>query len=388
MKRHRIIFIASAFLGAYSGMLVNFVLSWASSRYGPAVLGATLLAGTLPRLLLTLASGIVADKVDPRVSLALSAAFRAAVLVIVALGANLLNGPVFFIAGNFMLHLIGSLFASSAYIIAPSIFPKDELVRINAQTSLAGHAAGLLGPLSAGVLFVHIGLFPLLGLAAIFLLASGLILLLLPHINRTASSQTFDLQFIFAGFNYLLARKPIFAIAIFFAITNIFAASLQIALPYFAEETGGAITYSYLLTAANFGLAASALFLSFYRIKPSEMAIYATSALEGIALVGLGSTQRLKNAFLFLATNDMMAGINNNLFISYLQKEVDPSILGRVFSATTSLAQLLTPLGFIIAPAFLQELNPRIFLTLLGGGTLLISVFFYVLTKKLDIGTL
>lgn len=376
MNHKRVTLIASAFVASLSGMFVSFVLAWASSRYGPAALGSTLLAGVIPGLLITLVSGVVADKMEPRVSLAISAALRALVLVSMALGLALFDTPLIFVLGNFFLHLIGNIFADSAYIIAPALFSEDELIGINAQTELAGHAAALLGPVTAGILFVDVGMASTLVLSAILLFLSGLVMLVLPPIERPASGQTVDTQFVLAGFTRLLTERNILVVVVFFAIVNTFTASLQVALPYIAGSFGNVISYSYLLTAANIGSAIAAAMLSILKIRPTAGAIYTVGSIEGLALVGLGSARRLNLASLFLATNDAMAGISGNLFVSYLQRKIDSEFLGRVFSAMNALVMLLTPLGYLVAPILMDEMNVGTFVISLGIGTLLTSAIF------------
>jgi|GEM_PF-6278467 len=381
MNIRRVILITSAFIAAYSAMFVRFVLAWASSRYGAEALGLTLLSGMLPGLLITFLSGVVADKWEPRTSLAASAAIRAAVLVGMALFLPFYDTPLVFIVGNFILHLVGNIFADSAYVIAPALFKEDELVGINAQTQLAGHVAALLGPLSAGLLFQGAGATITLIIASVLLFASGAILLLLPRIQRPASDDRINLKFVLAGFSHLLRDRAVMTIIVFFATTNVFAAALQVVLPFIAAGLGGSIAYSYLLTAANFGMIVAATVLSVLRLRPAAETIYLTSAFEGLALIALGLVRSMRPAAAAIAVNDAMAGINGNLFVSYLQKSVKSEVLGRAFSASNMMSLVLTPLGFLLAPVVLGKMEAGGFAVAIGAGTLLVSAVFYGLSR-------
>ena len=373
--RNRAILIVSAFFGALSGALSMFILTWASSKYGAAAIGSTLLAGMIPSILLTLFSGTLADRLEPRRALAFSAVAKVLVLLIVAGVLVFYSSPIVFIIANLVLNLIGSLFGGSYSVIPPALFKEADLLKFNANINLTGGIAHLIGPvLAAGIL--AIGNTPLVFVSeAVLLTISGSLLLLLPRIPRPGSEDKLNLNFVLAGFKYVVQAPKVFKLIVFFAITNIFMAAYQVAVPIFSKNIGGATAYAALSTAMNLGVLISNILLSSVSVRATEAIIYTTSAFEGLSLLGLSTTKRLNTPFLaFGGLNDAMAYINGTLFTTWLQKTVPSDLLGRVFAAMSSSAMLLTPLGFVLAPLIIRNLGASGLIALLGFATLIISL--------------
>ncbi len=374
-------------MGALSGALSMFILTWASSEYGAVAIGSTLLAGMLPSILLTLFSGTLADRIEPRRALAFSSITRALVLLMIAGVLVFYPGPFVFIIGNLVLNLIGSLFAGSYSVIPPALFKDADLLRLNANINLTGDIAHLIGPLLAAAILT-IGKAPLVFVfEALLLTTSGSLLLLLPHIPRPGLKDKLNSKFVLAGFNYIIKAPKVFRLIVFFAVTNIFTAAYQVAIPIFSNNIGGATAYAALSTAMNLGILISNLLLSSISIRATEAIIYTTSAIEGLSLFGLAMTNRLNTPLLaYAGLNDAMANTNGTLFTTWLQRSVPSDLLGRVFAAMSSTAMLLTPLGFIFAPLIIGQLGAVRLIYLLGfttfGISLLAVLLLFVIGKQ------
>ena len=373
--------MAISFLGALSGSVVGFTVTWASSRYSAAALGGTLLAGMVPGLVLDLIGGVLADRVDARKLLVQSSLLSGVAVLLAATWLAWSPGAVVFVALNFSLSTLGALFGSSAYVLLPALFAEEELLRTNASLSLASDVAYLAGPLLGAGLFAAVGAAGALAAAAVLSLVAGSLLLALPPVPRSGAKRPLNLAFVGAGFAYLARSPTVMLIVSFLALTNLFAAAFQVATPLYAATLGGARAYAILSSAMNLGLAASNLALSTVALRPGERLFFAAGLFQGLALLGLGQSRRLPAAALFGALNDAMANTSGTVFISYLQAKLPESLLGRTFAAVNALAMGLTPLGFAAAPWFVERLGAAAVITALGAGTAAVAAVFCSLRK-------
>ena len=378
MTRNRVLLWFVYGLGGLSGALVNFTLAWASSRYGAAALGGTLLAGMLPSLLLNLVGGSLADRVEPRRALLAGAFANALVLLAMAAALAFWAGPAVFVAGNLALSILGSLFGSAGYVLVSALFPPEELARINAQLSLADDAAHFAGPLMGAALFSVLGPAGALLFAAALAVVYGGLLLGLPSRPRSGAEEALDLRFVWAGFAYLIRTPKIVFIVLFFAATNLFAAAFQVAAPLYAASLGGAGAYALLLSAMNLGMTVSNLALATVVLRSSEKLIFAAGFVQGLALVGLGRSRSLPLAAAFGALNDAMANVGGTIFIAYLQAKLPEALLGRAFAAVNTLAMLLTPLGFAAAPRLIERLGADMTIVALGATTVTVTALIWL----------
>ena len=364
----KIVLVTSSFLEGLSGAVVQFVFAWASSQYGAVALGGTLIAGMIPSLLLTFVGGIVADRSGARRVLFAGSVLGAVVLLASALWYEVAPAAVVFMVSNFVLSAAGAIFGAAAYVIPAALFPEDELVRLNANISLADDAAYLVGPLLGAAIFLATGVVGSLLLAAVISMTAGALLLALPPVPRPQATEALSLKFVAAGFTYISKTITIVPLVVFLAATNVFAAAFQVTSPFFADALGGAQAYALLLTAMNLGMTASNLVLSAVPLRLSEKLIFVSGFVEGLALVALARSRSLPPAAAFGAINDAMANVSSTVFISYLQAKAPEEILGRVFSAVNTLAMVLTPLGFALAPALIARFGAADTIFTLGLG--------------------
>ena len=381
MNNKKLIFFVSVALASLSASINQFTFAWAASRFGVEALGASLLAGMLPQLLLMSFSGVVADRLEPILLLSTSAILRATVLVIMILAISLQPSALIFIVASFVLSSIASLFGGSAIILIASIFSKDELVKANARVSLVGDIAFVVGPIFAAWIYTVAGVELALFIDATLLAGSGLLLLLLARVKRPGAKEKLNLKFIVAGFSYLKKSPKVLRIVVFFAITNIFMASLQVAMPLYAEKIAGVGSFALLSSAMNIAAMISNIVLATISLKSTEVVIYSTSSLEGLALFGLASVRNLPTAMVFAGLNDAMASINGTLFVSWLQNTIAKEVLGRVYAAINTVAMVFTPFAFIVTPMLISYLGVGSFLYLLAILTFSISLLYLLIFR-------
>ncbi|MEV6786191.1 MFS transporter, partial [Streptomyces sp. NPDC051098] len=155
-------------LGAYAASLVGdsvyfLALGWAAAQIaGPAQVGMVMAAGAVPRALLMLGGGVIADRFGPRRVVIASDAVRCAVILAVA-GALALATPGLWllIAAALVFGAVDALFMPAVGALPPRITDAGRLVgvqglravvqRVGTSTGppLAGFAMGTGGPAAA-----------------------------------------------------------------------------------------------------------------------------------------------------------------------------------------------------------------------------------------------
>lgn len=177
----------AAYTCSVSGDSAYFVtLSWAASRsLGPAAAGVVLAVGAVPRALLMLGGGVVADRFGPRRVLIGSDLVRCVLVVGAALAVvgRVHFGVLAALAIGF--GVVDALFMPAVGALPPVLVAADQLARVQGMRVLAVRAANLAGPVLAGCV-LGVGGASVSFLAAGALFAASLLGLVTLRIPRAA----------------------------------------------------------------------------------------------------------------------------------------------------------------------------------------------------------
>ncbi len=149
---------------------------------GPGEIGALATAQTLPFLLLSIPTGLLADRVSKRLLMGLAEALRAIALLglIVAGALGQLSIPLLAVLG--FLGAAGTVgFSVAAPALVPALVPREALAAANGRLELARSAAYAAGPALAGALVAWAGATPAFVLAALLSVSALVLLLGLPE---------------------------------------------------------------------------------------------------------------------------------------------------------------------------------------------------------------
>ncbi len=149
---------------------------------GPGEIGLLATAQTLPFLLLSIPTGLLADRVSKRVLMCVGEALRALAFLglLLAAAGDLLSIPVLAALG--FLGATGTVaFSVAAPALVPSVVPRHALAAANGRLELARSVAFAAGPALAGALVAWAGATPAFVLAAVLSAAALALLLALPE---------------------------------------------------------------------------------------------------------------------------------------------------------------------------------------------------------------
>ncbi|WP_329277756.1 MFS transporter [Streptomyces sp. NBC_00691] len=352
-------------LGAYTASTLgdsvyHLALSWAAVRGGtPAEAGLVMATSAVPRALLMLGGGVVADRFGPRRVVMASDTVRCLIVLGVAALVLVTAPTLWTLAGVALVFgIVDALFLPAVGALPPRIAPHDQLARVQGMRGLASRSGAVVGaPL--GGLAVALG-----GPGAAFAVAGALFALSLPLLlalrirpltgeaqkrrHGTASGDLVD------GLRYLRGHRVLGPLMIVIALSDLgFVGPLNVGLVLLADQRGwGASGIGWVLAAFGVGAGGASLLLSVKGRVPRAGAVLGWTMTVGALSIGaLAFVPRLPAAVGVALSIGLFAGLSGALAGALVQTECDPAYLGRV-SAVSSLMSLgLAPLSFPLTGA-------------------------------------
>ncbi|MFF4711750.1 MFS transporter [Streptomyces eurythermus] len=354
-------------LGAYTSSMLGdnvfyLALSWAAVQAGtPAQAGLVTAASALPRAVLMLGGGVIADRLGPRRVVIGSDAVRCAAVLAVAALLHLTS------PGLWPLALLACVFGTVDAVFMPAvgalparITGKDQLARVQGLRGLALRGASVVGaPL--GGLGVALG-----GAPAAFALAGALIALSIPLLlsvrvreelppdpaggERGVTARA-DLK---AGLRHVRRHPVLGPLMIAIALGDLgFVAPLNVGLTLLADHRGwGAAGMGWILAGFGTGAGAASLLLAARGRLPRAGLVTGCACAAGSVAVGaLGFVPGLAAAVGTALLVGLLTGLSGALCGALLQTQSDPAFLGRVTAVAGLVSLGLTPLSLPLAAA-------------------------------------
>lgn len=365
-------------LAAYTSSMVGdsvyyIALSWAAVQAGtPAQAGVVMSVSALPRAVLMLGGGVIADRLGPRRVAIGSDAVRCVAVLAVA-GLLFLTSP-----GLWPLALLALVFGTVDAVFMPAVgaLParvtgRGQLARVQGMRSLAIRFASVVGaPL--GGLGVAVG-----GAAAAFALAGLLIAVSVPLLvsvrvrdlpaddappdGRTTAmgvpprerSRAWGSDLV-AGLRYIRGHRVLAPLMVAIALGDLgFVGPLNVGLTLLADERDwGAAGMGWVLAGFGTGAGAAALLLTVrgrlsHAGRTAAYAILAGSVAIGALAYAPGVAVAVGTALLI----GLLAGLSGTLCGALLQTQADPAYLGRVTAVAGLVSLGFAPLSMPLSAA-------------------------------------
>ncbi|MGH2501136.1 MAG: MFS transporter, partial [Ktedonobacterales bacterium] len=194
------------------------------------LMGAVLSASYIPTLLLLLFGGAIADHYSRRGIALLSDGLRALVTATFAalVTLHLISVPEVFIFSAFY-GLVGAFFNPALAALYPSLVAPEQYDAATSLRQITTQAAGLAGPALGGLLIAQWSIGAALTFDAASFVVSFIALALLRQRRAQASAEAPPTEQaergsrwgeMFAGLRFLLREPAIFALILFFSLTN------------------------------------------------------------------------------------------------------------------------------------------------------------------------
>ncbi|MFE1288088.1 MFS transporter [Streptomyces sp. NPDC058751] len=353
-------------LGAYTSSMIGdnvyyIALSWAAVQAGsPSQAGLVMSVSAVPRALLMLGGGVLADRFGPRRVVIGSDAVRCATVLAVA-ALLFATSP-----GLWLLGLVAVLFGVVDAVFMPAVgaLParvtgRDQLARVQGMRGLAIRSASVLGaPL--GGLAVALG-----GAATAFALAGLLIAVSVPllisvrvreltpgdeadPVRHTAWHDLRD------GLRYIRGHRVLAPLVAVIAVGDLgFVGPLNVGLTLLADRRGwGASGMGWVIAAFGTGAGAAALLLTLRGRLPRAGIVAAVAIMGGSVAIGsLAFVPGVAGAVGVALLVGLLAGLSGALCGALVQTQSDPAYLGRVSAVTGIVSLGLAPLSMPLTAA-------------------------------------
>ncbi|MFD8273471.1 MFS transporter [Streptomyces flaveolus] len=353
----------AAYTASMLGDTVFFLaLSWAAVQNGtPAQAGLVTAVSAVPRALLMLGGGVIADRLGPRRVVIGSDAVRCVTVLAVA-AVLFATDP-----GLWLLALLAVVFGTVDAVFMPAvgalparITAKDQLARVQGMRGLAVRFAAVVGaPL--GGLGVAAG-----GSAAAFALAGALIAVSVPLLvsvrmrdlpqddTPAADRDTTAWRDLRAGLSHIRHHRVLGPLMVVIALGDLgFVGPLNVGLTLLADERGwGASGMGWVLAGFGTGAGTAALLLTVRGRVPHAGLVAAGAIIPGAgAIAALAYVPGLPAAVGVAVLVGLLTGLSGAVCGALLQTQAAAAYLGRVTAAAGIVSLGIAPLGMPLSAA-------------------------------------
>ncbi|WUH94034.1 MFS transporter [Streptomyces sp. NBC_00433] len=347
----------TAYTASLLGDSVYFVaLGFAAAKVAaPAQVGLVMAAGAVPRAVLMLGGGVIADRFGPRLVVIGSDAVRCA-LIITAAAALALASPGLWllVAVALAFGVVDALFMPAVGALPPRITTPDQLVRLQGLRALTIRLGTVVGPPMGGLAMGLGGASAAFAVAGL-LFATSVPLLLGTRISPLPASASAPAvrppagRELRDGLRYIRHHRLVGPLVLSGALCELgLVGPLNVGMVLLAQERGwGAAGYGWIIAAFGGGAAASALLLAVRGRVRRAGAVQTATVFAGAAavgLIGVAPVLAVAAAVAFLA--GLLCGICGGLAAALIQTATDAAYLGRVTSVMSLTSFGLAPLAY------------------------------------------
>jgi len=349
-------------------------------------LGTVLIAISVPRALLLMPMGVIADRRSPRTLMLVSHLARAGIVAVIAILVASGNASIPALAAlGVLFGAADAVYMPSQQAFVPRAVGEDRLPSANALLQGTYQLTSIVGPPVAGVVVAAAGTGIAFGVdAASFVLAAGFVALMSGAAARalaapsTPSAATHDepqepfLAALTGGLRYVARDR---GIAVMLAVSLVLNFALNgpaaVGMPWLAELRfhAGAMGLGLLAAGWAVGGLAGTVLAGTARLERQGRVLLLAIAVSGLAMAGVGLAGSLAIAILLFAVGGFCIGYVNVVAISWLQARVEVAMLGRVMSVAMLVGFGISPLSMAIAGALIDTNATVLFI---GAGLLVV----------------
>lgn len=346
-------------LGGFTASAVGdnvyyIALSWTAVQSGTAAqAGLVTAVSAVPRALLMLGGGVVADRYGPRRVVVGSTAVRSA-LVLSAAVLLLVTSPGLWALGAVaaVFGVVDAVFIPAAGALPARITGRSQLTRVQGMRGLATRLANVLGGPLGGLGVALGGTAGAFGLAALLIGVSLPVLLavrvgeLPPDERKARGAVSAELR---DGLRHIRRDRVLRPLIVVIALGDLgFVGPMNIGLTLLSEERGwGSAGMGWVLAGFGAGAGSAALLLTWRgRVPRAGYVMAVTNAASAVAIAGLAQAPSVLAAAGVALCVGMLAGLAGALGTALVQAAAGPAYVGRVTSAATLVSYGVAPLTF------------------------------------------
>jgi DHA3 family macrolide efflux protein-like MFS transporter len=345
-------------LSILSTSMVNFaIILWLSIEHNSAeVLAYAAIAGMLPQSILGLVAGAYVDKWNRKLTMILSDGFIAFCTLLIALLFYIGATEVGLIYLLLAFRSVGAAFHMPAMQASiPLLAPESELLRISGVNqmiqSLSIIAGPALGALAISVMDIEKVL--LFDVAGAVLAIISLLLVHIPNPKKQENEpQESLLQQISNGIQTVLKNKGLMYLFVASMVMMFCIMPVAVIFPLFTLRhfNGGAFEMSVIEVIWGVGMLLGGVALGMLKISYNKAIMTNTMCfVVGLTflLSGILNPTQFWIFVVLTAIGGLSAAVYNACFTTIIQEQVEPALLGRVFSLAMSISILPSLIGLL-----------------------------------------
>ncbi|HEX4681825.1 MAG TPA: MFS transporter [Gemmatimonadaceae bacterium] len=342
-------------------------------------MGLVSMCAGVPRAVLMLMGGAVADRMSPRRLMMITATARAILVGAIgclAWGGHLSMASLYVLAIGFG---IADAFAMpAAPTMMRSLVEPPQLPAANSVWQSTALLASVAAPSPAGIILKSLGAawaFLIDAFSFVFLIGA---LWTIPdtYPSKPGVPKPSVIKSIKEGLSYVVTDRPLRALLLVTAVLNLFLAGpLSIGLAYVAKQRfSSPVSFGVWISSVAAGTFVGMLLAGVIRMKRRGLALLGATSILGLLTSTVGFVPGLIHVAVLLAAMGTLSGFTNVQIQAWFQQRVDRTVLGRVASVMMLSAFGLMPLSMAGAGAAVSWSAPGTFL-IAGAAVFAISVF-------------
>lgn len=387
-RNYRLLWGAS-FLNGLAHWMQNITIAWLAWQLSNSPLTVAIVVGTryIPFLIIGPFIGVLIDRLNRRILLIMANLFLS--LASFTFAAMIASGTVdIWHALTFML-ITGICWSSMnplrQALIANTV-PKKDLMNAIALRSLGFNVTRMIGPAIGGILIetqgLHINLI-IQGVACIL----GMLLLMplkMPFKEISPPNKAFMTDFL-QGIKYLVDQPVLFRLLIMTLASTAFILPLKSMMPVVAAIMfdGDAITAGFLTSSLGVGaLIGSLAIAQSSKLKRKFIMALLCLILSGCMMILFAQSRWLPVSVslgILFGLSHMIFGLINNTLVQSLVPDHLRGRISSIYMAETG----VVPAGILLLGWLMASIGPAIAVSILGIGTIMVSLLIIRL-KKID----
>lgn len=352
-----------------SGLTTFGIAAYVYSITGKATpLALTVLFATIPQIVLSPIAGLWADRYNKKWVMLISdsgAAFSSLILYILLQSGHILIWNIYIITLiNAAFNVFKSPALQSSIVL---LVPSKNLETANGMNQVTDAIQNLAAPLISGILYLLIGLRFIILIDFITFFAAIGTLIYIPSSSLVVNHQkiygsedtkqdkkennfSLFINEAFQGFRFIIERKGLMAMMIYFAFVNFFLNLSIVLLTPLTLSFSNSAALGAIQMAGGIGMLVGSLCVTFLKNKNGLInRIFLAIMFAAINLIVMGGRDSIFlisiGRFLFLFSIPLA---NNSAFVIW-QMKGPINLQGRLFAARQMLARSIMPLAYLIA---------------------------------------
>ncbi|MCA0332137.1 MAG: MFS transporter [Actinobacteria bacterium] len=361
-KRHTTFFLTGQFVSLLGSSLVQYAILWHLTLTTQSGLVLTLATafGFLPQAVMAVFGGVWADRYNRKLLIIAADSTIAAVTLVLAV--MLLRGedslwPVFAVLA--IRSLGAGVQQPAVNALLPQIVPADRLIKVNGINTTLQSSLMLLAPAVAAALYAGLGIQAVL-LVDVVTAVIGIALLLAVPVARLATTTAGEgyLADVRAGLSYVRAHPVVLRVLLLFAAVYFLCAPPAYLTPLMVARTFGSDVWLLTANEIAFGagmLAGGAVVALTGGRHDRVRLVLLSSAAFGATTIGMGLSGAVfgwPGIFWLFLGFILVCGVSIAYFstasTTLFQEQVEPEMMGRVFSLNSIIWSLGMPVGMLL----------------------------------------